>query len=232
MPRPVLILVFLAGITLPQQLDACQSRGRVGKPSAETAATTLAIPKAVRPDPLRSALYGSIIAAMFSGVGTDATMEATGTGYAWGLSLGCRPLRHLGLEAEFLYFAGDFERISDSVLPGTADNDIHMASVALSMLLRASYPVWKLRPFVGGGVGFVDSDLYTTDASSGLFENSAGGQAPGWQAFAGIGLPVEKRWHVDIGWRRIHLSQDFGISSDVEVKVGGNMLCVTISGGY
>ena len=232
MLRRALLLAFLAGMTLPPKLDACQWRGRVGRPSTETAAITLSTSQAAQPDPLKSGLYGSVIAAIFSGGDTDATMEATGNGYAWGLSFGYRPIRHLGLEAEFLYFEGDYEKTSDSVLPGAADNDVNMASVALSMLLRASYPVWKLRPFVGGGVGFVDSDLYTKNASSGLFENVAGGQAPGWRAFAGVGLPVQKGWHVDIGWRWIHVSQDFGLSSDVDVNVGGNMLSVAISGGY
>jgi opacity protein-like surface antigen len=130
----------------------------------------------------------------------------------------------LGLEGEFLYFQGDYERLSDT--------EINVASVDISIRLRAFYTIWRLRPFVGGGVGFFDSDLYAREASSESFENVAGGQAAGWQTFAGVVLPAMKRWSIELGWRWIHLRQDFEIYSSGQVQLGGNMLYLGITGGY
>ncbi len=232
MHRLAFVLLPLAGLALPQPTTAGQSvvffrRAPVVSVTSDFNGVTSAGSESSGPG-----VRGSLLVGLFKPKGTDQKLKAAGTGYGWGLTLGYRITHWLGLEGEFLYFEGDYERVSDVFLPGRASNEVNMASVDLSARVRASFPIWKLRPFTAGGVGFVDSDLYTKDASSGLFENSAGGQAPGWQVLAGFVFPTGKGWQTELGWRWIHLRQDFGIFSDGEVRLGGNMLYLAILGGY
>ena len=226
-----IVLLVLAWAVLPQPAGATQSIYSVDELLAVSAIADSIAPKSAEPVSSRTGLYGSVHVGMFKPIGTDDKMDAVGTGYAWGLSLGYRITHWLGLEGEFLYFQGDYERISGMLLPRTATNAINVASVDISLGARATYPVWRLSPFVGGGIGLFDSDLYTKDASTGLFENSAGGQTGGWHAVAGIAFPMMKQWRAELGWRWIFLSQDFGIHSNGEVHLGGNMLCLAVRGG-
>jgi len=173
-----------------------------------------------------------VLVGIFKPIDTKEELDASGTGYGWGLFLGYHLAHWLGVESEFLYFQGDYETSSDTLLPGTASNAVNMASVDISIRIRASYQVWELRPFLGCGVSYADSDLYTKDAASGLFENTAGNQAASWQVLAGLAFTANKRWRPELVWRWIDLDQEFGIFSNGKVQVGGNMLHLAIVGAY
>ena len=45
-----------------------------------------------------------------------------GGGYGWGLTGGYFFNPHFALEGEFMWFRRDYVRVSDTVLPGTADD--------------------------------------------------------------------------------------------------------------
>ncbi|UCF67482.1 MAG: outer membrane beta-barrel protein, partial [Acidobacteriota bacterium] len=110
-----------------------------------------------------------MFAADFSANENPNQFRPDGGGYGWGVSAGRYLGDHLSLEAEFLWARRDGERISDSVLPGTANNNVRIISMGLSLHAKLHQRFTGWQPFVGGGVGLFDSELFTTDPDSGLF---------------------------------------------------------------
>lgn len=226
--RLSILLLTCTGLAQAHPAEATQSVDHLNQLSAVSTTAAFDAATSSETESPSTRLYGAIFAGIFKPTSTDDKFDAEGTGYGWGLSLSYRLTSWLGLDSEFLYFQGDYERIPDSLPQETAGNEIKVASVDVSIRARASYPVWKLSPFVGGGPGYVDIDLYTKCAESELFENSAGGQALGWQAVAGLAFSAVKRVQVEVGWRRIQLRHDFGIYGNGDVNLGGNMLYLAI----
>jgi opacity protein-like surface antigen len=157
-----------------------------------------------------------------------------GDAYGWGLSGGYFVHRYLSLEGEFLWFRRDYERVSDTVIPGTADNKQRYLTIGLSALAKASRRFNRWRPFVGVGAGYYSTEPYVTQPVSGLFGTRgapSSASSVGYQITVGVTAKVRKHFHLEAGWKAILLSEEFGIYSNGEVNLGGNMIYLAARGG-
>jgi opacity protein-like surface antigen len=137
-------------------------------------------------------------------------------------------------EGEFLWFRRDYERVSDTVIPGTADNRQRYLTIGVSALAKASRRFNRWRPFFGVGAGYFSTEPYVTQPGSGLFDTlgaPSSANSVGYQITAGVTAKVRKRFHLEAGWKTIFLNEDFGIYSNGEVDLGGHMVYLAARGG-
>jgi opacity protein-like surface antigen len=161
-------------------------------------------------------------------------LRREGDAYGWGLSGGYFVHRYLSLEGEFLWFRRDYERVSDTVIPGTADNRQRYLTIGVSALAKASRRFNRWRPFFGVGAGYFSTEPYVTQPGSGLFDTlgaPSSANSVGYQITAGVTAKVRKRFHLEAGWKTIFLNEDFGIYSNGEVDLGGHMVYLAARGG-
>ena len=214
--RAALITALVTAAVVSPAAEAVES------PAAESAAT---------PD---KPLYASLILGDFNARPDRIGLTRTGGGYGWGLSGGYFLNQHISLEGEFLWFRREYERVADEVIPGTADNRSRVLSLGLLANARFSRRLSRWRPFVSAGVGWFDSELFTTDPDSGLFTDvgdPSSESSAGYQLSAGASFRLRGRTHLEIGWRRLFLEADFGPYSNGETKLGGDLLYLALRGG-
>jgi opacity protein-like surface antigen len=138
------------------------------------------------------------------------------------------------VEGEFLFFRREYQLVSDSVLPGTANNNQRYLTLSLSALAKASHRFGRWRPFVGVGAGYYDTDLFVTDPESGLFTTDgapASVNSIGYEFSLGVSVLVRKSLQLEAGWKTIVLEGDFGTHSNGKVDLGGNLIYLAIRGG-
>lgn len=179
-------------------------------------------------------LYASLFLGDFNAKPDGDRLTRSSGGYGWGLSGGYFLKRHLSLEGEFLWFRREYERVADDVIPGTADNRSRVLSLGLMANLRCSRRFSRWRPFISGGLGWFDSELFTTDPDSGLFTDVGDPPSRSSAAFqlsAGASFHLRGRTHLEIGWRRLFLDADFGPYSNGETELGGDLLYLAVRGG-
>jgi opacity protein-like surface antigen len=183
-------------------------------------------------EPRRPYLY--LLGSYVSPTGSKAEMEASGDGYGWGLGGGYFVSEALSVEGELLWFRREYRRVSDEVLPGTANNDLRALSLGLSVNARLSKRWSRWRPFLGAGLSYYGTDLFVTDPDSGLFTDTGAPPSQsdtGWQVMAGVDIHLKGRMHLEVGWRRLSLEQDFGVFSGGPAEMGGDWIFIALRGG-
>lgn len=181
-----------------------------------------------------SRLYLHLLGSYFKASGSTDQLEAMGRGYGWGVGGGYFLSELLAVEGELLWVRREYRRVSDETLPETANNDLRALSLGFSVNARLSKRYARWRPFVGVGISYWGTDLLVTDPESGLFTDS--GAPPsrsdaGWQAMAGVGIHLKGRAHLEVGWSRLSLEQDFGVFSGGPAEMGGDWFFVILRGG-
>jgi opacity protein-like surface antigen len=175
----------------------------------------------------------------FFGGGFNATegqdrLRQEGGAYGWGLTAGYFVKDQLSFEGEFLWFRRDYERVSDTVIPGTANNDVRVLTLGLALNAKVSHRFSRWRPFGGGGVVYYDTELLTTHQESGLFTDAgqpSSERSAGFQVFAGVSAHVRKRFYLELGWGRVFLEEDFGPYSNGNADLGGDWFFLAFRGG-
>jgi opacity protein-like surface antigen len=165
---------------------------------------------------------------------TTEQLDACGAGYGWGLGAGYFISELLSVEGELLWFRREYRRVSEEALPGTANNDLRALSLGVSVNARLSKGYARWRPFIGAGISYYGTDLLVTDPESGLFTDSGGPPSQsdtGWQVMVGVGIRLKSRMHLEVGWRRLSLEQDFGVFSGGPAEMGGDWLFIALRGG-
>ena len=122
----------------------------------------------VRPHPV----YFSLFLGDFRADDNPGRLVREGGGYGWGLTGGYFFNPHFALEGEFMWFRRDYVRVSDTVLPGTADNRQRYLTLSLSALAKVSHRFGRWRPFLGVGAGYFDTEPYVTHPESGGFRDT------------------------------------------------------------
>ena len=153
-------------------------------------------------------LTGSVFLADFNADDNPGQLQREGGGYGWGLTAGYFFSRHISVEGEFLFLRREYELVSDSVLPGTADNNQRYLTVSLSALAKASHRFGRWRPFVAVGAGYFETEPYVSDPDSGLFTTDgapASVGSTGYQFSLGVSLKVSKSSQLEAGWKTIVL---------------------------
>lgn len=184
--------------------------------------------------PAKSPLTFSLFAGDFSGDNNPGALRRNSGGYGYGLTVGWAIVKHVSLEGEFIWFRREYERISDTVIPDTANNDQRMLTLGLSALARVEHRIGKWRPFVAAGAGYFDTELWVTDPDSGLFTRDgapSSASSVGYHLAAGIGFRIHDRWDLEIGWKQLILQEDFAQFSNGEVDLGGGLLYISARGG-
>ena len=179
-------------------------------------------------------LYASLLLGDFNAKPDRDRLTRSGGGYGWGLAGGYFLNRHLSLEGEFVWFRREYERVADDVIPGTADNRSRVLSLGLLANAKFSHRFSRWRPFVSGGVGWFDTELFTTDPDSGLFTDAgdpSSESSVGYQLSAGVSFRLRQRSHLELGWRRLFLEADFGPYSNGKTELGGDLLYLAFRGG-
>lgn len=179
-------------------------------------------------------LYATLFFGDFKADPDRSRLAPSGGGYGWGLGGGYHLNRYLSLEGEFLWFRREYRRVSDTVLPGTANNDVRVLSLGLLANLRVGRSISRWRPFVSGGLGWFDTELLTTDPESGLFTDAgdpAAQSSTGYQLSAGVSYRLRRRSRLELGWRRLFLAADFGPYSNGDTELGGDFLYLAFRGG-
>jgi len=179
-------------------------------------------------------LYVTLFAGDFNADPDRSRLAPSGGGYGWGLGGGYFLNPYLSLDGEFLWFRRDYRRVSDTVRPGTANNDVRVLSLGLLASVRVGRSFSRWRPFVSGGVGWFDTELFTTDPDSGLFTDAgdpAAESSTGYQLSAGVSCRLRHRSRLELGWRRLFLEADFGPYSNGSTELGGDFLYLALRGG-
>ena len=126
--------------------------------------------------------------------------------------------------------------MSDTVLPGTADNDQRYLTLSLSALAKASHRFGRWRPFVGVGAGYFHTQPFVTHPEDGGFTDSgapSSRRSIGYQVVVGVTARVRKRFHLELGWKQIFLDEDFGVYSNGDIDLGGGMIYIGVrEGGF
>ena len=183
---------------------------------------------------LQKPLTFSLFLGDFEADDNPGRLQQEGSGYGWGLTGGYFLNQHLSVEGEFLFFRREYQLVSDSVLPGTANNNQRYLTLSLSALAKASHRFGRWRPFVGVGAGYYDTDLFVTDPESGLFTTDgapASVNSIGYQFSLGVSVLVRKSLQLEAGWKTIVVDEDFGAHSNGKVDLGGNLIYLAVRGG-
>jgi hypothetical protein len=220
MRLPLVSIVALALVSvLPLNVLAEEPNEEAGEPE-------------VRPRPLVFSLF----LGDFRADDNPGQLVREGDGYGWGLTGGYFFNPHFSLEGEFMWFRRDYVRVSDTVLPGTADNRQRYLTLSMSALAKASRRFGRWRPFLGVGAGYFDIAPYVTQPESGLFDPTGAPSSegsPGYQVVVGVAARVRKRFHLEVGWKNIFLDANFGTYSNGEVDLGGSMIYIAVrEGGF
>ena len=184
----------------------------------------------VRPRPM----YFSVFLGDLRADDNPGQLVRDGDGYGWGLTGGYFFNQHFALEGEFMWFRRDYVRVSDTVLPGTADNRQRYLTLSLSALAKASHRFGRWRPFIGVGAGYFDTEPYVTHPEGGGFDTAGAPSSEGslgYQVVIGVAANVRKRFHLEAGWKSIFLDENFGTYSNGEVNLGGSMIYIAARGG-
>lgn len=179
-------------------------------------------------------LYAALFLADFQAEGSPGRLARDGSGYGWGLTGGYFLNPHFALEVEFLWFRGDYVRVSDTVLPGTADNRQRYLTTSLSALAKVGHRFGRWRPFLGAGIGYFDTEPYVTHPESGGFDTTGAPSSKGslgYQVVVGVSARFREHVHLDVGWKNVFLDEDFGTHSNGGVDLGGSMIYIAARGG-
>jgi OmpA-OmpF porin, OOP family len=111
---------------------------------------------------------------------------------------------HAALELEALYTQVEGNvRSTSGIFDAQSEGDIHGAALMLNALVKFK-PVWKLRPYLGAGVGigYVERDDVSTTVRVGATRVATGNQEGGdgytfaYQGIAGFDWWVTDRWTI------------------------------------
>ena len=210
------VLAFAFLVALPQVALATEPEKVAGK------------------EPRRTPLHLSLYLGDFHADDSPGQLRGGSDGYGWGLTAGYFFNRYLSLEGDFQFLRRDCERVSGSVIPGTADNDQRYLTLGLSVLAKGSRRFGRWRPFAGVGAGYFDTELWVTDPESGKFTRSGAPSSEGsigYQFVLGVGATIRKRFQLEAGWKTIVLDGDFGAYTNGNVDLGGSLIYIAARGG-
>jgi opacity protein-like surface antigen len=182
----------------------------------------------------RSPFFFSLLLGDFNADDSPGQLRGGGDGYGWGLTAGYFFNRYFSVEGEFQFLRRDCERVSESVIPGTADNDQRYLTLGLSALAKGSRRFGRWRPFAGVGAGYFDTELWVTDPESGKFTRDGAPSsegAIGYQIVLGVGVTIRKQFQLEAGWKTIVLDGDFGPYTNGNVDLGGGLIYIAARGG-
>jgi opacity protein-like surface antigen len=151
----------------------------------------------------------------------------------WGFAAGMtwRHSRRVAFELDVLDTGQEAEMPAfEHPAPG-ARQRAHINVDGIGVRIKLFYPVGKLEPFAGLGVGYYRSEISDLGAMSHLFLPSEFAKRSdrdvGVQYVAGFDYAVSPRSALGIEYRWLSLEANFGAEFGGTTRVGGGMLLVT-----
>ena len=167
----------------------------------------------------------------------DADPQLTGQDGHVALAAGMvwRRSRHLAIDLGVLDTGqkANMPRVERSrTAPAGARNDAHINVDGIFLGVRLFYPLWKLDPYVGGGVGYYASEVSNLGALAHFvlppdFSKRHDNRI-GTHYLVGIEVPLSETARLVVEYRKLMLDANFGPEFGGKTKVGGNMTIVAL----
>ena len=128
-------------------------------------------------------------------------------------------VRWLAVELDYAYLAKQ-----DVDEPG-ADGDFKASNLMVNLIFR--YPEGKIRPYIGGGLGWSWGSFKASSAAGSIDESD---NALAWQLLAGVNFEITPQWSADLGYR--YFSSKYTINSggdDVDVTAKNHMILIGVN---
>lgn len=125
------------------------------------------------------------------------------TGYIVSSSLGYSWCYGLRLEGEYAYRRNSLKSIHffgrTFSISGHFQSSSYMANVLWDLPLRRwGCDFWKIRPFVGGGIGYDDQLIHANNSG---FSYREGKKGFAWQVMAGLKYPIFCHTHISLEYK-------------------------------
>ena len=175
-------------------------------------------------------LYGYLSVGAFKGSDNTGQIRTAnykgGSRIPWGLGIGYHLNKHISIDGGIEYWGERYERISDSILPGTANNFIQIDSVGLSFTSKYQNRYQNVNGYVGVGAGYFSTTLWVAAPSGGLLTTSGGSDDYifGYHFVLGGGYRISKESYLGVELRHRIATVDFGEYSNGEVDAGGTSI--------
>ncbi|MBL8891785.1 MAG: outer membrane beta-barrel protein [Planctomycetaceae bacterium] len=144
-------------------------------------------------------------------------------GFAVGGAVGLRLSQHLSIEQEFTYRANEWDRIRLDISDLGIDDlsaplDRGIKSYATMSNLKLDMPLGRIRPYIGGGVGFsfFDAEMFEPDNDLGL---SLRYPSFTYQGIGGVAIPLTPRAEFFTEYRYFAMTP-----VDLRLSVGGDTM--------
>ncbi len=216
---------------LPQLPEEAQAIRAADASVPEPSARPKPVVRAAPPEPGTSAMRAGI--GWFSPHGTPGALEHPSSGIALLLGATYRPLRPLGIDVDLTYGHGEFSS-STAPSPGafeTKDGRMSLSSLGLSAGVRGIASLGELRPWAGGGLVILVSQLTLTGATLGFpGEVDESGVTGGAYVAGGLDLGFADKWLLGAQCRWTFAQQSFGnLSAGRAGNIGGPMCVGAVS---
>lgn len=150
--------------------------------------------------------------------------------------LGYRYSSGLAWEADFL---DGFQKLDTpaTILPagygttlqGTVDQQATLSTLGVAATARFIYPLGRLEPYAGGGVGWYDIELRATGQQQGIpMEFISHASGPGWHVLAGADYHLSNRTSLGVEFRLRKIRVDMDNIALGRVEVGGSFVSLLL----
>ena len=154
-------------------------------------------------------------------------------GYTW------RRSRHLAIDLSVLD-TGQQANMPEVQRSGTGSNgrrmDAHINTTGIALGAKLIYPLGKLEPYAGAGVGYYASEISSWGPIVHLFLPSEFAKRSdsdvGTHFMVGADLAVSPSARLSLEYRRLALDANFGPEFGGTTKIGGGMVVVALRAVY
>jgi hypothetical protein len=185
--------------------------------------------------PFASGLYAGVSGLFLWPTPDEALLESRGRHDGYGLFVGYRVLERLSLNGEYLWLGRDYRRVQEApALPNARDNRTRVLTMAFLANARLHQPVGPVSLEVGAGVGWGSSSFFIQAPDGGGFTTDGGPGDEGGritQLLVALATRVPVVGGLEVGWRRIWLSHDFGVFSGGDTSFGAHALYLAVRAG-
>ena len=128
-------------------------------------------------------------------------------------------VRWLAVELDYAYLAK-----LDVDEPG-ADGDFKASNLMVNLIFR--YPEGKIRPYIGGGLGWSWGSFKASSAAGSIDESD---NALAWQLLAGVNFEITPQWSADLGYRYFYCKYSLNDGTeDFDVKAKDHMILIGVN---
>lgn len=120
-----------------------------------------------------------------------------------------------------------------TLFQGTVDPQASLSTSGVTVTARFIYPLGRLEPYAGGGIGIYKIELRATGQQLGFpTEASYGATELGWHMLAGADVHLTEKTSLGVEFRRCKVSADLGSVVPGRVEAGGDFISLMLRGHF